>query len=661
MRLLRSAVDLWTKQIDAAVKSKYNNFDKVANEIWKYLGEPYNRLYTRDGIHDGSGTSSDRPFPDGEYPHHTARINKSFEFLAVMIPYVFASIPHRTVTSRVPNLPPELAAVLSQVGPETAQRRAWEQLAAPLLQWWLNYLPSETGLATESRASLPEAFCKGRGLLWHELIDTPRGTVPGSFYESVDNLLLDPDSERVNDCAFLIRKRRLAAWRLAEIYGTKADDIRAAGKSALRRSADAVINESSESEHDSHGYHDDWQDDPSRGGDVVIYYEIYSRMGWGWQLPDSRQDEVHTDDREIATNLSEALQQTGPFIRLVIVPGMDHPLNLPRHIMTGTGATSAIAEALRWPIPFHVDQFSPWPCSMLDFYTESANAWAISPLRAGLPIQRFIDHSITYLMNRIRHSSRVLIPISADLQDEFKGAMESGADFEMIETDKDADQIKKAISFVTFPEIKPDLFTVIQIAERIYEQITGMNSLLTASPQRQMRSASEAQVLNTHATNRPDDYAQQVEGWQSDVARKEAMASRMFIDPNMIGKLFREEAAGGLPGQPPQAGPLTMLWNEFIATDDPLRASSEWAYEIEAGSARRKNKQKLMQDATQLVQTLAPSAMQYGFTTGNFGPANELTTIFGEALDIPLEKLNFPNIPPPPPEGEEKKSEPSKS
>lgn len=646
MSLLQSTNDLWTKQIDASAKSKYVHFGRVANELWKYLGEPYNKLYIEQGLHDGSGTSSDRAFPDGEYPYHTARINKSFEFIALMIPYVFASVPHRLATSRVPALPADLMAMLSQMGPETVQRHAMEKAAASLLTWWLNYLPGQTGLAAESRAALPEAFCKGRGVLWHELVSTPNGVIPGSFYESVDGLFLDSDSERVADCSFIIRKRRMAAWKLSEIYKIPVDQIRGAGRSSLRLSADAVIAEShqSDNERDDSSYRDDSSDKPNTAGDVVVFYEIYSRMGLGWQLPDAPQSATERGDEEITANLIEALAETGPFVRLVIIPGMSHPLNLPRHIMTGTGAVSAIVEALKWPIPFHVDQFSPWPCSMLDFYRESSNPWAISPLRAALPLQRFIDHVITYIMNRARHASRILIPVAADLQDAVKEAMESGADFSMIETDRDPEEIKKQMGFITFPDVSKDLYQALDISIGIFEQITGMNSLLSANPQHQMRSASEAQVLNAFATNRPDDYAQQVESWQSEVARKEAMMSRMYVNPAMVQKLFREEG--------PQGGPLTQLWNMLIATPDSIKASSEWAYELEAGSARRKNKQKQVADANQLIQTYLPAAMQYGFTQGDFGPANQLTAIFGEALDLPLERLFFPNVQPPPPEGQ---------
>ena len=647
MKLLQSTNELWTKQIDASANSKYIHFGRVANELWKYLGEPYNKLYDRQGEQDGSGSPSDRAFVDGQSPYHTARINKSFEFIALMIPYVFASVPHRLATSRVPALPADLTAMLSQMGPETVQRHAMEKAAASLLTWWLNYLPDQTGLAAESRAALPEAFCKGRGVLWHELVDTPDGgKIPGSFFESVDGLFLDSDAERVADCSFIIRKRRMAAWKLAEIYNVPAEQIRSEARSGLRMSADAVIAEShqSESEDDS-SYRDEWDDKPNTTRDVVVFYEIYSRMGLGWQLPDAPQPTTETDDKEIAANLAEALAITGPFIHLVIVPGMKHPLNLPRHIMTGTGAVSAIAEALKWPIPFHVDQFSPWPCSMLDFYTETSNPWAISPLRAALPLQRFIDHVITYIMNRSRHASRILIPVAGDLHDAVEEAMESGADFAMIKTDRDPEEIKKSLGFITFPDVSKDLYQALDIAIGIFEQITGMNSLLSANPQRQMRSASEAQVLNAFATNRPDDYAQQVESWQSEIGRKEAMMSRMYVNPAQVQKLFREKG--------PQGGPLTQLWNMTIATPDPIKASSEWAYELEAGSARRKNKQKQVADANQLMQTYLPAAMQYGFTQGDFGPANQLTAIFGEALDLPLERLAFPNIQPPPPEGQE--------
>jgi hypothetical protein len=575
-------------------------------------------------------TESDQAFPDGTSPIRTARLNKAWQYIATVMPFVFAQVPDRIVSQRIGQLPPELAALVAQSPTFTM-----EQYAAVLMQWFLNWSCKEYGLAREARTALPEALGKGVGLLWHELVDTPYGVIPGSFHESEANLLKDGDSERTGDCAFVVRVRRHPAWWLEQTYGVSADQIRTSQKSMAQSSYYHLASRASQ------GLTDNDED-----GDVVTYYEVYSRMGLGWQLPDAPKpgDVDRTENAERLQNLAEAVQATGPNLRLVIVPGMKFPINLPPDRMVGTGAVAEIRARLEWPIPFHEDPFSPWPFSECVYHPEADNPWGVSPIRAGLPILRFLDNVYQHLSIRIRRSCRALVVTAAELDQGVKDAIADGVDLEMVDLAGSAGRrISEMIDIIEFPQVKKDTFDVLLTFEQAFEEITGLTPLLAGQTDRAMRSATEAQILQGHATSRPEYYAKCTEAWLSDVARKEAIAARLFVEPRTVGQLFREpdQAEGQVPGV------LTHLWSEFVNTDDRAAAAAEWAYQVEAGGAQRKNREKLIADAQTLTTALAAPLLQFGTATGYMDAWNGLLEVLGKAMDTPLDKMRLPNFTPP--------------
>jgi hypothetical protein len=609
---LRAICNLWIAQAKLCREKKEREFGHTAAELWKFLGRPFEELYVTEE------DAESEPFKDGKKPVRFARLNKSFEFLALMMPHVFASVPHRVVTPRVLDLPEELVALTHQA-PETAQALQAEQWGALLLQVLMNYLPTETGLARESRRCLPEAFVKGRGVLWHENEETNSGWVPGSFMESVDGLLIDADAKSLRRANYIIREREDPAWWLAQTYGVSARELRASGKSAYNAAVDASYENSRKGEGETEG--------PPQG-DVVKYIEVYSLMGLGFRLPDSPKPEIlqGEQDPEALVNLAHASQAAGDAVHLVIVPGVDHPINLPPRKMTGTGAIAEMTAALEWPIDFHQDKFDPWPFTELDFYNDGDSAWSVSPLRAALPLQRFIDHVYTYLLTRVRRTSRDLIVYAKEVESAIKNAIHAGFDLQMVPYDgRPGEDLSKMISTVQFPEIRPELLDVLVRAEYAFEQITGMSPLLRGQTKRQIRSASEATILEGHATSRPDDYADCVEAWQTRVARKECLAVRKYVSPHQVARLFR---------QPPQS-PLIDLYEKWVQMPDMAEASAEWAYSVEAGSGRRRNLQKQAADAQAMVQSFAPFASQFAMA-GLVEPWNTLVDKVGQGMDVSL-------------------------
>ncbi len=611
MDLLKQITELWLKQLDAAVEVKEKQFGRAARQAWKYLGRDYQELYYEDE-HD---------FPDAEegLPKPVI-VGKSAEFVALMLPYIHAKIPHRLVSPSRPSLPPELMKILgTEAGKAREQLDAQDKLRAWLLQFWLNYIPHEGyDLAHEARCALPEVLVKGAAVLWTELTDGPYGQMPASFYDSIDSLYIDPDTERLQDAAFIVRKRRMSVWRIAERWDIDPETLRGQYESELQRSVDAVRTDGSISEK----------------GDVGEYYEVWSRMGIGHKLVGA------SDEMKDARDAMDAL---GQHVYLVVMRGVPHPLNLPPHIMEQEDWIEELGTRMAWPIPFFEETSAPWPCSVVQFYPNAHDPWAQSPLAGGLQCQIFLDQLYPYLMRRVRSTCRDIIVTSESLAEAVKKAIESGKDLEMVDAaGMPGEDLNKLIHILEFPPVNKDLWPIVQMVERQFERATGLTPLLSGGqPSSMPRSATDVQVREGHLTSRPDDFADLVEKWMSRVAAKEAQATRLFIEPPY--KLFGE--AGPVEGNIPPESVLSTAWTNLVMTDDPVIAASELSYTVEAGSGRRQNKQKQAADAAQLMQVLSQPYLEYGFTTGNFAPFNNLIQKLGEANDIPLDNVGLPDVP----------------
>ncbi len=618
MDLLKHIVELWLQQLEAAEKAKEKQFGMAARQAWQYLGRDYQPLYYE----------AEHEFPDAEEGlSKPVIVGKSAEFVALMLPYIHAKVPHRLVSPSRPPLTPKLMQIL---GGEVAKHRqlldSQDSIRAWQLEFWLNYITREGyDLAQEVRCALPEVLVKGAAVLWTELTEGPYGLMPASFYDSIDSLYIDPDTERLQDAAFIIRKRRMSVWRIAERFGIDPETLRGQYDSNLQRSIVASSGAPASEE-----------------GDVGEYYEIWSRMGIGHKLVDA------SDELKDARGQMDAL---GQHVYLAVMRGVPHPLNLPPHIIEQEDWADELKTRMAWPIAFFEEISDPWPCSVVQFYPNSHNPWAQSPLAGGLQCQIFLDKLYYFMMRRVRSTCRDIIVTSETLSEAVKKAIESGRDLEMVDVAGEPGiDLSKLIEILEFPPVNKDLWSMVQLVERQFERATGMTPLLSgAQPDSTPRSATDVRAREGHITSRPDDFADLVEAWSSRIAAKEAQATRLYIEPPY--ELFGE-AGPNAEGQLPPESILSAAWTKLVMTEDPVVAASELSYTVEAGSGRRRNKQKQAADAAQLMQVLSQPYLQYGFTTGRFEPFNNLIQKLGEAQDIPLDNVGLPNIPmqPVPPE-----------
>lgn len=608
--VLRSIVAVWERQIELAKKAKKRHFDETAQTAWGFKEKSYRQLYIERNAEEDH---EHERFPT---PYYKMRRNLAADYVSVMLPFIHAKVPTRLCEPRRPQIPPELTQVLGAITDPTIL--AQEEILVHLMNWYLNWIPTEYNLAREARTALPEALVKGRGLVWHHMEQSPFGPMPVSNYDTVDGLLIDPDAEQLRDAAYVVRIRNRSAWKLASEFNIPVSQIRGLRKSTHQQATETAYDR------------DGIPDEERSKLDVVEYYEVYSRMGIGVRLRDTE---------DVLKQYNEALESLGPYIHLVIIPGLDHPANLPPDIMANPDGAAELAARLEWPIPFH-QNFDPWPCTVLDFYPNARNPWAQSPLEGCMPLLVFIDHLYNFIMSRIRSTCRDIFVTSTQLEEALQNALVSGFDQEIVPYDGEPGRdLDEMIHILKMPELNPDCWRIIPMIEQAFQESSGMTPLLHGSDfGRQMRSAKEADIREGHATSRPNDFADMVEDWNSRIAAKEAIATRLFVPPPT--KLFMETPMDEMYTN----APMCQLWASLVSVNgDPVEAAGQLRYTVEAGSGRRKNKQARVADAQQISQTFLAPLLNLAVTPGgNSDPYNALVDMLAEMYEMPLSRLRLP-------------------
>jgi len=604
---------LWRRRIAAAIRAKEDQFGSAAREMWRYLTATYEDLYVV-----GAETGDIAVYGGG--PYYRPRINKFQEFVDLYMPFILGRNPVRRVSLRRPVFNEEVmsSAMIGMGMPVSYARhdrtaRALYETAARLLEWWLQYCADEYDILREARLAVTEALVKGRGLLWHGLISTASGLMPASFYESVDNLFIDPAAVTLRDAGYIIRRRRMSSWLAAETLGIDENKLLQYARASLV-----------EREAGSAGGIDERDTDSQ----VVEYYEVYSRIGSGVAMAES--------DSELR-DWREALESLGPYQFYAIASGGEHPLNVdPERITT----ESELRAAVEWPVMTFGDTIHPWPVSILDFYPSTTNPWARSPLEPGLPMQVFLDHLYGYVMSQVRRSTRTIVVVPDHVDGRFVDALRNqDADYEVVPiTSQQIGELSSSLyQIVEFPAIRSDLITVIQDVERVFNKAVGLDEVLYgATPDKQIRSAAEAQIRYTQASNRAMAMAETVEKWMSSVASKDGILSRLYVPFSQMATFFMEPILAGPDGEPVPGGPLTGVWSTAVTATDAFEAGSDFWFTIESGSGMRKDKAQEISTAQFIAQTLLPVAMQAAGKTGNFEMFNRILERLSNAMDADL-------------------------
>lgn len=624
---LQPVVGTWLEKIKKAREFKARRFQLDADDGVRFFCGPYEFLY-------GPGRHKDRHFRqafDGEEdneipaPKFQMTVNKVAEMVQIFGPVLYNRNPIRQVTPRKhPAVPgalmeeaqndPQMFMQMQQLDAQAAGMREIDAARASLLEHYLNFTPVALDLKTEARWAIDEAIIKGAGLLWTEAYSPPGGggKMVGSFYDSVDNLVIDPDMTSLRFSKWVARRRIKPVWEVERMFELAPGSLRGNMES---------LNRQGEVEADPEG---SYYRATGHTNDLLTYWEVYSKTGLGGRLTGS------------AEWIKQPLEQFGDFTYLVVCEGVKYPLNVPEALwdLPPDQSMQAIAQKVQWPTPFWADD--SWPFVMISFHEVPNDPWPMSHLAPAMGELKFLNWVYSYIAGKIRVSSRDFIAILESASEELKTAIQSGSDYEIIRIKATHGKtINEIVQFLQHPQFNGDLWRVIEYVSEQFDRRTGLTELAYGISAKQYRSAAEAEAKQSATSVRPDDMANKVEDSMSLLARQEALATRWHLTGADVQNVM---------------GPVgSTLWDKLIVPSDPAEVLYQLEYRIESGSARKPNKDRDRDNMQQAMQLLLPFYQNVALQTGMVAPFNALVTNWAKTVDLDPTGMLLP-IPPPPPQ-----------
>jgi hypothetical protein len=617
---LRPIVGQWISKIRLGMDFKKRKFGDDAEECTKFFNGPYGFMYDMKRAREGESFawSGDEEAP-APRPGFLMTVNKVAEMVQLFGPTMYHRNPVRQVNPRKPPMlpielfgdanDPRVQMYYQQLGQSVAQQNQVDAARAILLEHYLNYTPTALDLKTESRWAVDEAIIKGMGLLWPEVY-TPSGSpmqMFGSFYDTVDNLVIDPDVEKLADAKWIARRCVHAVWEIEREYGLQPGSLKGNYESYQ---AQAIA----EANPDGDYYR-------KRGltNDLLVYWKVYSKMGMGGRLTGSTQE------------MKDILEGYGDYCFLAIAEHTPYPLNLSTDVIQQSD-DQAIMQRVGWPTPFWADD--AWPFVPLVFHSVPRSVWPMSHLKPGLGELKFLNWVYSFVAGKIKTACRDFIAVAKSASEDVKTAITTGQDYTLIEIEKVHGTISEVVQFLQHPEFNGDIWKVTEAITNNFEKRVGLNELMYGASPVQFRSAAEANVKQDQTKIRPDDMANTVEDWMTAVSRLEALGARWHLQPQDVQPVF---------------GPVgAQWWAQFVTAGDPREFIHQLEYRIEAGSARKPNKDRDANNMQQAMQNLFQPLFQYAMQTGQVGPVNALLTAWAKSLDMEVTKFLLQPPPPPP-------------
>ena len=626
----------WMRNIKLAVETKAIEFSKDAAEAMRFFDGPHDFMY-KSTYASKSSTFQLAGQENRPSPTFRMTFNKVAEFVHVFGPHLYHTNPFRQVTPRKVMGVPAQALVGTPAGEQIQQLQQMldqqnqqtqmvDELRANLLSSYLNYTPNEMDLKTHSRLAIDEALIKGLSTLWIEVY-IPEGTQQRfvrSVFDSVDNLVVDPDMESIPNAKWIARRRVLPTWEVENRFGLKAGSIKGTLQSIGSQSYEFAAADAESEYYKSRG----------QSNDLLVFWEVFSRMGAGHLM--QQPQATYWPDR--GGPFKKYLDQFGSYCYLVVCDEYPYPLNLPEKVVE-RGNRDEIFNRLQWPTPFWADPANPWPMSHLEFHPRPRKVWPMSHLKPAMGEVQFLNWAFSFMADKIKNTSRDFIAIRKQANEDMKTAILSGRDLSLIEISKmdGGKTINDVVQFLQHPQMNGDIWMVIEAVIGLFEQRTGLSELLASgTTKKQLRSAEEARVKSEMVQIRPDDMANRVEDWQTAQARKEALAARWHI---------REEDVLPMMGEAQAA-----LWGKFVSSAEIHSVTQELEYRIESGSIRKPNKERNIANANAAVQMWGPVLQNFAQATGQYGPLNGLSSYWAKANDMDPKIFQMEPPPPEPPQ-----------
>lgn len=508
------------------------------------------------------------------------------------------------------------------------QRRTFN---ASMKQGLLNYTVKELGLRMENELAAVESIVLGGGAWITGIIDLPGGLgrLPGSTFVSMNDIVFDPDCMRGKDAKWLAIRFRFPRWLISRITGIPENEIKGTQSSSISNQQYKQLLSTIGNDSRKH---------IPKPQDEVEVWKFWSRMGCGARL-------MAYDKRDA---MFAALDnQLSDFVYYLISDCCEYPLNLtPQHLaqmiqmsqqveqMTAMGVppqydpVDIIRAATAWPVEYYLDQDDPWPITVAAFYHRTGSPYPIPLLEFCLSYIKFMIWCIGFIAEKTYRSNRDFIAVDEAIGEQLIAALESEEDDTIVKVKlADKKAVTDLIQYLSAPPLHKDILDVYAFFERKFQQASGMSDLLEAMMSRQMRSATEAQVIDQAARLRPDKMASDFDDAQRKLARKEAIAAH---------KLQGKDVAF-LVGQPG-----AMAWDQMVQQTPIQEAFREASYKVEAFRGRKVSQQLRHEQTQEMVSYVLPVLLNFAMETGITDSVNGVLTKWAEARNIDPATVQLP-------------------
>nr|MBA2707349.1 hypothetical protein [Gemmatimonadaceae bacterium] len=419
-----------------------------------------------------------------------------------------------------------------------------------------------------------------------------------SPFDSIRNLLVDPNANSWDDVQGVARRRTMPKWQAKKLMPKYADAIQNIAPSSRR-----------ESDIDSKY---DWEKSDT-AVECITFYEIWFKVGvHNFAGGDALVKDQQSKDQNYAPDDAPKkyfIHETGMFL------GVDN-----------------------WEVPFFMRGM--WPCEVVGYYGNPDSIWNVSPLEPGLGYQRAMNWIVTLLIGKYRYTSKTLLAIK---KQNGQGLKDGDLDKILIGGDIDAIQIdikgeKKSIKdFIERFDYGSDFIgaglMLLDAIERKFEMATGMYGVLySGEGSAQSRSARDAEMKDKNSHTRIQDMQSEVAAWERRIAKKEDFASSFLVKREDLIPLLGEEAAqawGYLvpegqqlpqaimqemsaslpPGFPPeqlQAFAIQEAAQRFTMSEIAMDTD----YDVESASSRRKDVNSRIDSMKELCNQVVPMQIQ---------------------------------------------------
>lgn len=602
---LKALTTSWISQVKRAEKEK-SAFNAIAHQCKSFAGgKSQSNFMWQPQYRDkyiGKGIKS---------PKFEVSLLKGFEYIAIFGPMLYWDYPTRKVQP-TKSLVIDPAVVLGNdeqnqmFGESLVQQQAMEDQRAAtrarLYEDILNYIQREQpggGLATHSKLAINEALLKGRGLVWTESYQYPGSgrKLVGSFFDTVNNLFIDPDccDPTLTKAKWIARRRYTPYWEVEKKFNLPKNYLRDKGK---YESGASQANASAEK-----------KEKQSPKNDLVEWYEVYSRCGVGVKIDGVR------------SSMDEAWDEVvGDYAYIAVCEHCDFPLNAPLYVMSDENlGDDQVEQFFSWPIPFWADD--KWPVSQLDFYPDETTCWPVPPLAPALGELTCLNILISCYVEQAYETRQQIVAYVASAASEVEAALKSAESTIYLKlNDSIQRSVNEVVQFLNRADPNNGLLEAIQFLLQRFEERTGLSEILygNAGPAVD-RSAEAARNRNDRASVRPDYMAKVVADWQSAIADKEKIALRFTVTAQDLA---------------PQLGSLgSYAWQTLVEQEDPevvLRGMKCLCY---ASDMRKPDKARETSNMQQLTNQVLPVIAQISATTGDYKPLNEFFKSIGDSME----------------------------